>query len=137
MGQLEDYWIPKSIFDEELKRRQDAEKRLDEVLRYLDPQPSGGPIYMAPFPEPGDLGERMVVLAERWEREAAQLRQGTEYADVAESMGDMAKQLRTALGEHAAKGTEKPRWFRRLDPEAAERREAAKKGGVVTPKTRP
>jgi hypothetical protein len=121
MGQLEDYWVPKSIFDEELKRRQDAEKKLDEVLRYLDPQPKGGPIYAAPYPEPGDLGQRMVALVEEWEHEAAEIVVGVDLTGFlaiahpkklcSDLLKHTAKQLRTALGEHAAKGTEKPEWL--------------------------
>jgi hypothetical protein len=36
MGQLENCWVSKAVFDEELKRRQGAEKCLDEVLKLVE-----------------------------------------------------------------------------------------------------
>ena len=121
MGQLEDLWVPRSELVAEEKRREDAEKKLDEVLRYLDPQPKGGPIYMAPYPEPGDLGQRMVALAEKWESEAAEMIVGVDLTGInayihpkklhADILINASRELRTSLGEHAAKGTEKPEWL--------------------------
>jgi len=122
MSQLEDLWVPRSQVQAEEKRRLDAEKRLGEVLRYLDPQPKGGPIYAVPFPEPGDLRERMVALAERWEAINADMFKAgaveyvntgypAGYGSASEAMDTMIRELRRALGEHAAKGTEKPEWL--------------------------
>jgi hypothetical protein len=85
MGQLENCWVSKAVFDEELKRRQGAEKCLDEVLK----------------------------LVESWERsiESVTFRSASlpmNETDGISVLRRVVEALRVAIGEHTPKGTEKP-----------------------------
>jgi hypothetical protein len=111
-------WVSRSEVDAERKRRRVAEDRLDELLKFLDPQPEtkGGPIYAGPFQQSGDLARRVLGIVEKWEREAAQLGEGVLCPDLGEFLTNLARELRKTIGAYS-------------------RPESQTKGGIIFPET--
>jgi hypothetical protein len=103
---MDDLWVPRSEVEKERKLRETAEKQLQQVLEFLDPQidpdSKGGFIYGAPFPKSGDLAKRLIAMANKWEQTALDLRSSGDaltHAVGAEELA-MVKELCKVIGAY-------------------------------------